>query len=256
MSHTNPSFPPPFNYQQAVEEARALLAEEQQASLLPTRTSRNVRAQRREHLEQLLMQIQVRMQQEIGHLRYALHTLPSLPPLQEIRWAQEMLARPDLAIFHLTTAGLSHDAEIIAVTLVDRAGLPIGHLVLRPTEPISFARGESYGLNATQLASAPSLPEVWGSLSQACQDRFLLSFQRDYDLARLAEAAAQLHLPPLCVQMEDLRAHTRAYFGELGLRLSDLCERCGITLPPTPNPLHCAQAFHAVLCAMARAGED
>lgn len=256
MSHPNPPFPPPFNYQQAIEEARALLEAERQASLLPTGTSRNVCAQRREHLGQLLMQIQVRMQQDIGYLRYALHTLPPLPPLQEIQWAQEMLARPDLAIFHLTTAGLSHDAEIIAVTLVDRAGLPIEHLVVRPAAPISFTRGEAYGLSATQLASAPSLSEVWDQLTQACQDRFLLSFQHDYDLARLAEAATQLHLPPLCVQIEDLRAHTRAYFGELGLRLSDLCERCGITLPPAPNPLQRAQAFHAVLCAMARAGED
>ncbi|EFH88845.1 hypothetical protein [Ktedonobacter racemifer] len=248
--------PFPFDYQQAIEQARALLEEEQQASLLPAGNSRAVRAQRREHLEQLLMQIQVRMQQDIGHLRYALHTLPPLPPLQEIRWAQEILARPDLAIFHLTTAGLSHDAEIIAVTLVDRAGLPIKQLVVRPMNPISFARGETYGLSAAQLASAPSLPEVWDHLAQSCQGRFLLSFQCDYDLARLAEAAAQLHLPPLCVQMEDLRAHTRAYFGELGLRLSDLCQRCGITLPPTPNPLQCAQAFHAVLCAMAHAGGE
>jgi hypothetical protein len=186
MSHPNPPFPPPFNYQQAIEEARALLEAEQQASLQPTHMSCNVRAQRREHLGQLLIQIQVRMQQEIGRLRYALHTLPPLPPLQEIRWAQAMLAHSDLAIFHLTTAGLAHD----------------------------------------------------------------------YDLARLAEAATQLHLPPLCVQMEDLRVHTRAYFGELGLRLSDLCERCGITLPPSPDPLQCAQAFHAILCTMARAGED
>ncbi|GHO61258.1 hypothetical protein KSC_001500 [Ktedonobacter sp. SOSP1-52] len=167
-----------------------------------------------------------------------------------------MLTRPDLAVFHLTTAGLAHDAEIIAVTLVDRTGMPIEHLVVRPTESISFARSESYGLNATQLASAPSLPEVWGSLSQACQGRFLLSFQRDYDLSRLEKAATQLHLPPLSVQMEDLRAHTRSYFGELGLRLSDLCERCGVSLPPTPDPLHCAQALHAVLCSMAHEGEE
>ncbi|GHO61322.1 hypothetical protein KSC_002140 [Ktedonobacter sp. SOSP1-52] len=253
MTHTNP---PRFDYQQAIEQARALLEEEQQASLMPSGLSHKARAQRREQLGHLLMQIQIRMQQEIGYLRYALHTLPPLPPLREIRWAQEMLARPDLAVFHLTTAGLSHDAEIIAVTLVDRAGLPIEHLVLRPTEPISFARGETYGLSAERLASAPSLPEVWARLAQACQNRFLLSFQRDYDLARLAEAAAQLHLPPLSVQMEDLRTHTRAYFGELGLRLSDLCERCGITLSPSPDPLQRAQAFHAVLCTMARAGED
>ncbi|GHO76479.1 hypothetical protein KSD_42500 [Ktedonobacter sp. SOSP1-85] len=253
MTHTNP---PRFDYQQAMEQARALLEEEQQASLMPSGLSHKARTQRREQLGQLLMQIQIRMQQEIGQLRYALHTLPSLPPLREIRWAQEMLARPDLAVFHLTTAGLSHDAEIIAVTLVDQAGLPIEHLVVRPTEPISFARGGTSGLSAAQLASAPSFPEVWDQLAQACQGRVLLSFQRDYDLARLEEAATQLHLPPLCVQMEDLRVHTRAYFGELGLRLSDLCERCGITLPPTPNPLQCAQAFHAVLCVMARAGED
>ncbi|GHO55954.1 exonuclease [Ktedonobacter robiniae] len=248
--------PFPFNYQQAIEQARALLEEEQQASLMPSGLSRKARAQRRERLGQLLMQIQIRMQQEIGQLRYALHTLPPLPPLQEIRWAQEILARPDLAIFHLTTAGLAHDAEIIAVTLVDRTGLPIEHLLVRPTDPVSFARGETYGLSAERLASAPSFPEVWDQLVQACQDRFLVSFQRDYNLARLEEAATRLHFPPLSVQMEDLRTHTRAYFGELSLRLSDLCERCGITLPPTPDPLQCAQAFHAVLCAMARAGED
>ncbi|GHO56025.1 exonuclease [Ktedonobacter robiniae] len=253
MTHTNP---PRFDYQQAMEQARALLAEEQQASLMPSGLSHRARAQRRERLGHLLMQIQIRMQQEIGHLRYALHTLPPLPPLQEIRWAQEMLARPDLAVFHLTTAGLAHDAEIIAVTLLDRAGLPIEHLVVRPTEPISFARGETHDLSAAQLASAPSLPEVWDRLAQACQGRFLLSFQCDYDMARLEEVSTQLHLPPLSVQMEDLRAHTRSYFGELGLRLSDLCERCGISLPPTPSPLHCAQALHAVLCAMAHEGEE
>src|SRR5437879_2966886 len=119
MTHTNP---PRFDYQQAIEQARALLEEEQQASLMPSGLSHKARAQKREQLGQLLMQIQIRMQQEIGQLRYALHTLPPLPPLREIHWAQEMLVRPDLAVFHLTSAGLSHDAEIIAVTLIDRGG--------------------------------------------------------------------------------------------------------------------------------------
>ncbi|GHO72117.1 hypothetical protein KSC_110090 [Ktedonobacter sp. SOSP1-52] len=248
--------PPPFNYQQAMEQARSLLDKEQQASLMSAGLSHKARAQRREHLEQLLMQIQIHMQQDIGHLRYALHTLPPLPPLQEIRWAQEMLARPDLAIFHLTTAGLTNDADIIAVTLVDHRGMPIEHLVIHPTKPISFARCEAFGLSATQLASAPLLPAVWGQLTQACQGRFLLTFQHDYNVARLKATAERLHLPPLSLQMEDLRAHTRAYFGELGLRLSELCERCAITLPSSPDPLQCAQALHAVLCAMARAGEN
>ncbi|GHO56431.1 exonuclease [Ktedonobacter robiniae] len=253
MTHINP---PRFDYQQAIEQARALLEEEQQASPVPSGLSHKARTQRREQLGRLLMQIQIRMQQEIGHLRYALHTLPPLPPLQEIHWAQEMLTRPDLAVFHLTTAGLTDDAEIIAVTLVNHTGMPIKHLVIRPTEPISFARCEAFGLTVAQLASAPLLTEVWERLTQACHDRFLLTFQRDYDLARLEAAAKRLQLPPLSIQMDDLRAHTRAYFGELGLRLSDLCARCGVTLPSTPDPLQCAQAFYGVLCAMARAGED
>lgn len=252
MLHTNPSS---FNYQQVMEQARRLLDEEQRACLMPAGLSHKVRAQRREQVGQLLMQIQIHMQQDIGQLRYALHTLPPLPSLQEICWAQEMLTRPDLAIFHLTTAGLTNDAEIIAVTLLDRAGLPIEHRVIRPMEPISFARCEAFGLTVAQLASAPLLPEIWEHLTQACYDRFLLTFQRDYDLARLKAAAEHLQLPPLPLQMGDLRAHTRAYFGELGLRLSDLCVRCGIPLPSTPDPLQCAQAFYGVLCAMAHAGE-
>ncbi|GHO61257.1 hypothetical protein KSC_001490 [Ktedonobacter sp. SOSP1-52] len=72
MTHINP---PRFDYRQAIEQARSLLEEEQQVSLMLSGLSHRARTQRREQLGQLLMQIQIHMQQEIGHLRYALHTL-------------------------------------------------------------------------------------------------------------------------------------------------------------------------------------
>lgn len=89
------------------------------------------RVQRRARLYEDLQYIEG----ELQTLRRVVQSLPSLPPEREVLWANAVLALPNLALLEIDTTGLSEDAEIVRVTLLDRAGTLSDQVEVSPHAP-------------------------------------------------------------------------------------------------------------------------
>ncbi len=78
------------------------------------------RLQRRLTIRQHLTLLEL----ELQRVREREHHLPALPPLIQMHWAQAVLAFPNLVFLEVDTTGLSADAEIIRVVVLDAQSSP------------------------------------------------------------------------------------------------------------------------------------
>ncbi len=182
------------------------------------------------HIEQL--------QQFTAELLFRLHSLPVLPRSEHVHWALAALELPTLAFLEIDTDGLYADADILRISLVDRAGAVLYDQLVQPRRPLSPKIARITGITPDMLEHAPRLPEVWRSseFAAAFVGRYLLSFNLEFDSGKLAENAARYHLPPLPLIGECLMLRTQEYYGAgLYPKLADLCQRLGHPLPEPPQ---------------------
>jgi DNA polymerase III epsilon subunit-like protein len=143
---------------------------------------------------------------------------------------------PNLAFLEVDTDGLSADADLLRIALVDQAGAVLFDQLIQPRKPISPKIAHLTALSQEQLTNAPRLPEVWEAVIQAVTSRFVLSFNLEFDQQQLAESARRYSLPPLhfigaCLMLRAQDYYEEEYYP----RLSALCERLGAPLPPHPR---------------------
>src|SRR5947209_8607493 len=58
----------------------------------------------------------------VTELRRRFDDLPQVASAEHVRWAQALLAFPNLAFLEVDTDGLSADADILRIALIDQAG--------------------------------------------------------------------------------------------------------------------------------------
>ena len=172
----------------------------------------------------------------IVELRRRFDDLPKLARAEHVHWASALLAFPNLAFLEVDTDGLSADADILRIVLVDREGVVLFDRLIRPRHPISPKIAHLTALDQEQLTAAPRLADVWEAVTQAVTGRFVLSFNLEFDQQQLAESARRYSLPPLNFIGACLMLRAQDYYEEYRYpRLSALCERLGAPLPDHPQ---------------------
>lgn len=195
------------------------------------------------------------IEEQLQTLRRIVQSLPSLPPEREVLWASAVLALPNLALLEIDTTGLSEDAEIVRVTLLDCTGTLIEDILIKPKHPLTPRLSEINGLRNEDLEHAPSIREAWPRIAQCLQGRYIVSFAQDFDREKLNETALREQLPRINFIGDDLRPHLAHFLGDNYIKLADACVRIGHPFPERPHQTGVDRArgqFHA-LQAMANA---
>jgi DNA polymerase III epsilon subunit-like protein len=221
---------PDFSHTYA--ELMTLLATE--ASAAPTTDAATLQARyERRHLlsEQLST-----LERTLYDLRRRIDHLPWLPDLEQVRWAQALLAFPNLAFLEVDTDGLNEDADILRIVLVDNSGTTRYDQTFKPPLPIDRHITHLTALTLDMVEDAPRLVDEWERVTSAFAGHYILSYNLEFDQTKLRENAERYRLPPLTVVGTCFMQQAQAYFGGSTYpKLATLCAKIGFPLPDHPS---------------------
>ena len=222
----------PNDFTNAYTELTALLAAEERAD--PPRSLVDLEARRKER--ETLNQHFGAIEEAISQLRDRRDDLPRLPRLEHVRWAQAVLALPNLAFLEVDTDGLHSDANVLRIVLLAKDGTPLYSQLYKPRHPLTERSTHLTAISPEMLEQAPSLAEEWERLTQALMGRYVLSFNLEFDQSRLRDNAGHYRLTPVVVIGDCLMLRAGTYYEAYSYpKLSDLCTRIGFPLPEHPQ---------------------
>ncbi len=211
------------------------------------------RRQRRMTIKQHLTLLEL----ELQRVREQEHRLPALPPLIHMHWAQAVLAFPNLAFLEVDTTGLSADAEIIRVMVMDAQSSAVLDQLVKPSRHLTAEISRITGISNQDVEQAPAITQVWERLRKAIQGSYVLSYNLDFDMGKLKETARRHNLEEeLAIIEECLMQRAMLYFDISSYpKLETLCRRIGHPLPEQPRQtaLDRARGQIHLLSAMANA---
>ena len=151
-------------------------------------------------------------------------------------WAQELLARPDLAVLDTETTGNWGDEEITEIDVIDRTGATLFHSMFRPVRPIAPDASRITGITDAMLARSPRFVESAQELAQLLHARPVLIYNADYDTKVLRLEYNRCRLPTPHFEAQCAMLAYAAYRGEPNPRgsgyqwhkLSAACQNEGI----------------------------
>jgi DNA polymerase III epsilon subunit-like protein len=222
----------PNDFTDTYTQLTTLLAAQERAD--PPRSLVDLAARRTER--EMLNQHFGAIEEAVSHLRDRRDDLPRLPRLEHVRWAQAVLALPNLAFLEVDTDGLHSDAEVLRVVLLAKDGTTLYSQLYKPRRPLTERSTHLTAISPEMLEQAPSLAEEWERLTQALTGRYILSFNLEFDQSRLRDNAGHYRLTPVVVIGDCLMLRAGTYYEAYSYpRLSDLCKRIGFPLPEHPE---------------------
>jgi len=95
-------------------------------------------------------------------------------------WAARLLQREDWVILDLETASLT--GAIVEIAIIDRAGNTLFYSLVNPQMPITEEARVVHGISDEEVASAPTLPEIWEAFLRALMGRaIIVTFNTEFD---------------------------------------------------------------------------
>jgi DNA polymerase III epsilon subunit-like protein len=210
-----------------------LLATEEEAGTPTDAATLHARDLRRHTLTEQIFALEELVRQ----VRTRFELLPRLPNLTQVRWAQTLLAFPNLAFLEVDTDGLDADADILRIVLVDKSGGPLYAQTFKPRRPLSEQIRYLTALTPEMVEHAPSLAQEWDRVTLAFAGRYVLSFNQEFDATRLRENADRYGLTPLTIIGACLQQAARTYFPRYSAypKLATVCTQLGFPLPDHPS---------------------
>jgi DNA polymerase III epsilon subunit-like protein len=216
-----------------LEALHAALEVEQTAERVNSLESLYERTGKRQQLMLLWQAIDM----EVREMKGATANLPTLPPIEHVKWAQTVSAMRDLVFLEIDTTGLRQEDELIRFTTVNGEGELLDDWLIQPLErTLRSEASAANGIAPEHLQHAQPVAEVWPKIQRALSGRYVLSFSQEWDREILQRTAARHHLEPLVFVGECLqRRATQYYHREYSLTLENLCVRVGAPLPGKPH---------------------
>jgi DNA polymerase III alpha subunit (gram-positive type) len=186
---------------------------------------------RRATLDQLLQ----RLEDALSQVRRRVEHLSRLPHMEHLRWAQAVLAFPNLAFLEVDTDGLHGDADILRIVLVDKSGAPLYAQTFKPRHPLTHQTTHLTAIHQEMVEDAPLLADAWEHITSAFAGRYIVSYNLEFDQTKLHENAERYGLSPLTMIGACLMEQAQAYTGSYTYpKLATLCANIGFPLPAHP----------------------
>jgi DNA polymerase-3 subunit epsilon len=134
------------------------------------------------------------------------------------RWAAELLADPaGLVILDTETTGLGPTDEIAEIAVIDGAGEVLIDTLVKPTRPIPVAAWNIHGIADADVASAPTMADLWSHILAAVAGRQLVIYNAAYDLTILDQSCMARDMPDLNLdQLVTVHCAMRQYAAFVG----------------------------------------
>jgi DNA polymerase III subunit epsilon len=151
-----------------------------------------------------------------------------------IRKAKELLLTRPLFLDSETT-GLGVDDEIIEIAILDHESRVVYEQLVKPNKKIPADATRLHGITNDHVHMAPSWDEVWPVIVKIIQNRYVGTYNVDFDLRMIRQTNAihqvnwQNSNKFFCVMK--LYAEFFPYGGGRYQKLEDAGRQCGITLP-------------------------
>src|SRR5215469_12426163 len=143
----------PYDFNTTYTELATLLATEEGAGSPKRVADLEARLQLRATLDQVLQ----RLEDALSQVRRRVEHLPRLPRREHLRWAQAVLAFPNLAFLEVDTDGLYRDADILRIVLVDRSGTLLYAQLFKPRRPLTHQTTHLTAIHQEMVEDAPLL---------------------------------------------------------------------------------------------------
>src|SRR5258707_10622387 len=176
------------------------------------------------------------LEDALSQVRRRMDHLPRLPRMEHLRWAQAVLAFPNLAFLEVDTDGLHSDADILRIVLVDRSGTPLYAQLFKPRRHLARQITHLTAIHPEAVQDAPQLADAWEHITSAFAGRYILSYNLEFDQTKLRENAERYALSPLTMIGACLMQQAQAYAGSYSYpKLATLCANIGFPLPDHPK---------------------
>ena len=221
----------PHDFCTTYAELTTLLATEEGAGSPKGVADLEARLRQRATLETSLQLLE----DALSQIRRRMDHLPRLPRMEHLRWAQAVLAFPNLAFLEVDTDGLHRDADILRIVLVDRGGTPLYAQLFKPHRPLTRQITHLTAIHQEMVQDAPQLADAWEHITSAFAGRYILSYNLEFDQTKLHENAERHGLFPLTVIGACLMQQAQVYAGGYTYpKLATLCANIGFPLPDHP----------------------
>ena len=95
----------------------------------------------------------------------------------------------DLVFLDTETTGLSDDAEVIEIAIVDANGAVIFESYCKPTVPVESGAQAIHGIGPEKLKDAPSWLAIAAQVRAALEGKTVVIFNSDFDMRILSQTA-------------------------------------------------------------------
>jgi DNA polymerase III epsilon subunit-like protein len=110
-------------------------------------------------------------------------------------WAQSLFALPNFYILDTETTGLDKTDEVVQIGIIDKNGEIILDTLVKPSKPVPFQATNIHGITNEMLADAPTLDDIYVSLSAKLAGTPLVAYNMDFDWRLLSQTVTRYQLP-------------------------------------------------------------
>jgi DNA polymerase III epsilon subunit-like protein len=131
-----------------------------------------------------------------------------------VRTAQKILAHPEKYVV-LDTETISLYGEPVEIVVIDLSGVVLFNSLIKPKYPVEPDARAVHEITDEELATAPTLAEVWPDLQRALADRStILTYNAAFDQARINQTARRDGLEELPHTWHCLMEMYAIWYGE------------------------------------------
>jgi hypothetical protein len=157
----------------------------------------------------------------------------------------------NLVFVILDSTGIKRDSDIIRVLVVNLAGEPLYHQIVKPVRQPNEPNSTYTGLSQADLDAATTLAEQWPAIQAVLSGKYVMAYGLDFVQARFADNAQAYHLPPIFLVGDCLHEFSSQYAHRTSIKLTAAMAFVGFPRLDTTTALSRAQAQITLLKAIA-----
>jgi DNA polymerase III epsilon subunit-like protein len=129
------------------------------------------------------------------------------------QWAAAILQTDNFVILDTETTDLY--GYLVELAVIDKTGTFLFHSLINPQAPIDPQARAIHGITDEELATAPTLPEIWEQFLTCLDGKTtIITYNADFDRSTIYRDAARYNLPLPKVTWQCLMHKYAQYYGE------------------------------------------
>lgn len=184
--------------------------------------------------EQLTLETTRRQADQLVQLKA--ESRPVSTPEQQL--AQEWLDDPETVILDTETTGLSENAQVLELAIIDMQGRELLNTLVKPSSPIGSKAREIHGISREHVRDAPTVADLAMHLRAILQDRRVVTYNAEFDerLLRQSLEAHGVDMPRGVTFECAMRAYAEWYCpGGRWQKLGNAAKQTGVRVAGTPH---------------------